>query len=812
METPLLCEVRPTAAAGWVEVMVDAPGAAHTYTYRLPEGLSATQGDVVCVPFGPRLVGGIVIGCLDRLPEHLESDQMKLVEAVLGSGFFPPGYWALLERVANYYLAPLARVIETALPPGLLSRAQRRVRLCETHNPLVEWTLSAGATGMLAFLRAQKRTDFSWRFLVQRLPEANRYLKELLGKSLLESYFASPNPPKARTQQYVSLLSEEYEGLTPRQREVLQCLKRLGGEAKVEALVAGAGTARSVLVALEKRGCLAIDCRAVRRGTLTLAPADSPKALTDEQQAVLAQLRAASPGGVLLHGVTGSGKTEVYLQAIAPVLARGESALVLVPEIGLTPQLTDRFTARFGAAVLVYHSALSEGERYDAWRQMLSDEPQVVIGTRSAVFAPLPKLGIIVLDEEHDSSYKQDRPAPCYHARTVALWRAETHSCPVLLGSATPDIESYRCATAQEFLHLTMKARVAGRPLPAVEVVDMREELNRGNLSPFSARLQQAICDMREAGRQGILFINRRGYSTFVLCRNCGESLRCPHCAVSLTYHRLDAGDHLRCHYCNYSRAQPRACPQCSSPHLRYFGAGTQRIAAQLAELFAGLRILRFDRDTTSRKDSHRQILGQFARQEADILVGTQMLTKGLDLPQVTLVGILAADGLLNLPDYRSGERAFQLLTQVAGRAGRGEEPGQVILQTYAPEHPVVEAAQTHNYHRFVEAELEQRRALGYPPFTQFIALQFSGPEEGRVIAVSEALAAILDGSTDFEGQLLGPAPCAVERVANRYRWQLLIKNPAGKRGRECLCELLTRFGSQTGVAIGVDVDPLRLL
>jgi primosomal protein N' (replication factor Y) (superfamily II helicase) len=796
----------------WVQVLVDAPSHCRTYTYRLAPGMAVASGDVVSVPFGSQRMGGIVLSCSESLPRDLDASQIKTVEEVLGAGFLPSSFWQILEQVAEYYLAPLARVIETALPPGLLSRSQRRIRLAKQSNPMAEWGLSQDGKALLEFLSAQKEPHTSWRFLQQRVPRARLGLTDLLRRGLVESYLVAPEPPRVRTQQVVTLVNNEPEGLTSRQVAVLHALRQFGGEATVESFVTEAHTTRSLLGTLHKLGRVRLHERIMQRGAVPLAAPDRPKALMPEQQIVLERLQETKTGAVLIQGVTGSGKTEVYLQAIAPVLARGESALVLVPEIGLTPQLTDRFTARFGAQVLVYHSALSEGERYDTWRTMLTSEPQVVIGTRSAIFAPLPKLGLIILDEEHDSSYKQDRPAPCYHARTVALWRSEICGCPLLLGSATPDSESYQRSQSGEYLHLQLTKRVAERPMPGVEVVDMREELADGNLSPFSRRLQHALTEMKEAGKQGILFINRRGYSTFVMCRSCGETLRCPNCTVSLTYHRLPTGEHLRCHYCNYSRSQPRNCPECTSPSLRYFGAGTQRIAAQIEEILPDLRILRFDRDTTSRKNAHRQIIDQFAQGEADVLVGTQMLAKGLDLPQVTLVGILAADGLLNMPDFRASERAFQLLTQVAGRAGRGDDLGRVILQTYAPDHPVVEATCTYRFEHFIEKELEERQALNYPPFVQLIALQLTGVHEGRVIAVAEALATILDGSADFEGNILGPAPCTIERVAGRYRWQLLLKNPSGSQGRHRLQELLSGFSPQTGVSIAVDVDPLRLL
>lgn len=474
------------------------------------------------------------------------------------------------------------------------------------------------------------------------------------------------------------------------------------------------GIGSSVLNRLVEEGNIVIESREILRLESGRAIKDAEKTLTREQREAfehIAKLQGYQQ--VLLHGVTGSGKTEVYLQAIAAKLEQGFSILVLVPEIGLTPQLTDRFLARFPNKVWVYHSGLSEGERYDTWRQMLSGSPQVIIGTRSAVFAPLPNLGMIILDEEHDSSFKQTQPSPTYHATQVARYRAELAACPLILGSATPAIESWFAASEGQTDYLSLPDRVMSRPLPPVEIVDLREELKQGNRSVFSRSLQRSLSNLKG---QAILFINRRGYSTFVSCRACGSVIECPNCDVSLSYHFSEEMGLLRCHYCNHTTRQPRNCPQCNSPYLKYFGSGTQKVAQELAEMFPHFRTIRFDSDTTNTKNAHRTLLTSFAQGEADILVGTQMLTKGLDIEAVTLVGIVAADGLLHLSDYRATERAFQTLTQVAGRAGRGDDLAQVILQTYTPEHPVIKAVSEHNYLGFITNELTERFNLGFPP------------------------------------------------------------------------------------------------
>jgi primosomal protein N' (replication factor Y) len=493
---------------------------------------------------------------------------------------------------------------------------------------------------------------------------------------------------------------------------------------------------------------------------------------------------------------------------------------VLVPEIGLTPQLTDRFRQRFGERVCVYHSGLSDGERYDGWRQMLSGEPQVVIGTRSAVFAPLPNLGIVILDEEHDSSFKQDQPAPCYHARTVAQWRSQLDNCPLVLGSATPSLESW--AAVKPTAHspgepkqalgqyLSLPQRVHARPLPPITVVDMRQELQAQNRSIFSRSLKAALAELSDHRGQGILFIHRRGHSRFVSCRSCGHVIMCPHCDVSLSHHlpHPQGRPQLRCHYCGFSQSQPPRCPECDSPFLKHFGSGTQRVEQALKDEFPDLRCLRFDSDTTRAKGAHRALLSRFAQGGADVLVGTQMLTKGIDLPQVTVVGIVAADGLLYMADYRASERAFQILTQVAGRAGRGEQPGRVILQTYTPDHPVVEAVKRQDVTAFIEAELTHRAELSYPPLGRLVLVRVSGADETQVEQVIQALAAIVQGDLNDQWQILGPAPAPVLRVARRYRWQMLLKGTQTAPLPD-LTELTSRCPTQ--VSVTVDIDPLNM-
>jgi len=809
---------------GWVDVLVDSPGAQGLYTYARPAVLPAEPGDIVSVPFGAQTVGGIVVRLRQAPPPELAPEQIRPLAEVVTAAFFPAGYWQLLERTAAYYHVALIQAIRVALPPGLLGRSRRRVRLRpQALPPEAEANCPPPARAVLAQLRSQSSGDYSAAYLQRRVAGAQRGIRELRDRGWVETYLDPPRASRPQRQKAVTFVAEASD-LTPRQQEVLAALRRRGGELWHSQLLQVCQTATHTIAALERRGCVTVQQREVLRTPQQPAvTADAPQTLTEAQACAVAAIeRQAGGAQLLLHGITGSGKTEVYLQAIAPQLARGHSALVLVPEIGLTPQLTDRFRARFGERVRVYHSALSAGERYDAWRQMLAGEPQVAIGTRSAVFAPLPRLGLIVLDEEHDASFKQDRAAPTYHARTVAQWRAELADCPLVLGSATPSLESWLAASEGAVPtdtgtlpagYLSLPARIGARALPDIAVADMRREFQRGNRSIFSHPLHQALAQLRCSGQQGILFVPRRGHSTFVCCRSCGHVIECPHCDISLAYHGRAGGAHqrLRCHYCNHQQPYPRTCPGCGSPYLKHFGSGTQRVMDALAEQFPQLRALRYDRDTTRAKGAQRALLSQFAHGEADLLVGTQMLAKGLDVPNVTLVGVVSADGLLHRSDYRAGERAFQTLTQVAGRAGRGRDPGRAIIQTYSPEHAVVQAVRDRDYAHFARQTLAQRAAYSYPPCGRAILLQLAGPDASQLQQAAQAVARQCRELAAVAGyEVLGPAPAGVMRVAGRYRWQILIKQP-----REGSGELPDFYALHAlcprSVGLTIDVDPLDM-
>ncbi len=824
----------------FVTVIVDCIGIDDLLTYSIPQDVEVQVGDILSVPLSNRQVGAIAleIGSNTIDFEANPEIEIKPISAVVSSGIFPPKYWELLKRMADYYRTPLMPSIKVALPPKLLDQSHYRIKIKQQIEQIEldsknasespEIKLPKAAQMVWDFLQGHLSSSkgISRRYIYQKL---GRYtssgLKELQKLDWIETVLELPQRPQPRYEDVVILIKSADADATKRQAEILAVLQLQGGECLKTQLCKLAKASASTIQLLESKGYVTIAKRESLRlgGKNHTVMRDRPKVLTDDQdlalQSILKAISEHKSTQFLLHGVTGSGKTEVYLQAISPILEAGKSALVLVPEIGLTPQLTDRFRARFGdARVNVYHSQLSEGERFDTWRLMLTGEPQVVIGTRSAVFAPLPNLGLIVMDEEHDQSFKQDQPQPCYHARTIAQWRSQLEQIPLVLGSATPSAEMIAAHSQAGAISLTMPDRIGGKPMPPIEIVDMRDEFKAGNYSIFSRKLQTAIAAMLEAQQQGILFIHRRGYSTFVSCRSCGYVAECPHCDVSLSYHDPIAptahqpkSPHLRCHYCNYTQIQPKSCPECSSPYFKHFGSGTQKVEQELAKLFPNIRLIRFDSDTTRNKDQHRLLIDQFRSGSADLLVGTQMLTKGLDIPQVTLVGVVSADGLLNFSDYRAGERAAQTLLQVAGRAGRGEEEGKVIMQTYTPEHPAIQAVQSYQLEEFMETELEMRAALRYPPTGQMALIHLSSESAQAVETSAHELAEYLRQLAQ-NWDVLGATPATIAKVANRYRWQILLKFMPELLPNVPSLEELRMLVSNKSVRVAIDVDPLTIL
>lgn len=602
----------------------------------------------------------------------------------------------------------------------------------------------------------------------------------------------------------------------PRQRELLDYLRGVDCVARSELLTVFPGC-QSSLRALVDQGFVLEGQRERLRdpfSDMTLA-ADTFVDMTAQQAEAFASIDAALQQGgfqpMLLHGVTGSGKTEVYLQAIEQVLRSGRQALVLVPEIALTPQLVSRFRARFAggrASLAVLHSGLSVGERFDAWRSVARGEVDIVIGARSAVFAPLERLGMVIVDEEHESSYKQGDGFR-YHARDLALMRGQMERALVLLGSATPALTTYHRARQGKIAYLQLPQRVMSRPMPEVELIDLTKDRPDGTLAQA---LKDALVANLERGEQSLLLLNRRGFAPYLLCADCGEALRCPHCDITLTFYL--GQKELRCNYCDFRQSPPDQCPACQGAGLLPEGAGTERLEQELQELLPTARIARMDRDTTGRKGAHQSLVTAMEKRAIDVLVGTQMVAKGLDFPGVTLVGVVQADNLLNLPDFRAAERAFTLLTQVAGRAGRGERPGRVFVQTYAHEHFALDCCVRHDYAGFAQEELLLRQELGYPPFGFLVNCVFSGAVREQVEAAAEGLVAELLGpAIDLGIEVLGPAPCPLARLRGKSRYQLLLKAST----RPPLRHLLTRMPGLRRtlpgkVTMTIDVDPLDML
>lgn len=541
----------------------------------------------------------------------------------------------------------------------------------------------------------------------------------------------------------------------------------------------------------------------------------TPKKLTAEQvqatNAVDQAIDEKQAATFLLEGVTGSGKTEVYLQIIQHALAQGKSALMLVPEISLTPQIVRQFKARFGDQVALLHSALSDGERYDEWRRIEKGDAQVVVGARSAIFAPIKNLGVIIMDEEHETSYKQE-DMPRYHARDVAQWRGQYHHCPVVLGSATPSLESRARAQKGVYQWLRLTKRINGKDLPQVQLVDMRQAGRYAPTTDISQELATEIQKKLALNEQVVLMLNRRGYSSFLMCRECGEVIKCPNCDISLTYHK-DTNS-LKCHYCGHEEPVPQVCPNCHSKAVRYFGTGTQRVEKELTELFPTARILRMDVDTTRRKGAHERILDEFGKHHADILLGTQMIAKGLDFPNVTLVGVLNADTSLGLPDFRASERTFQLLTQVSGRAGRAEKEGNVLIQTYNPDHYAIQYAQRQDYEHFFGKEMQVRHQGGYPPYYYTIQITASARTEADAAQKMFQIRGEIVNYLSQNAVILGPTPQSIMRINNRYYYQLVIKYKNEPQLENYLQNLLltSQKEERNGLQIVIDRDPMNFI
>ena len=631
-------------------------------------------------------------------------------------------------------------------------------------------------------------------------------------KSMLPSRVRQITPKKDEYN-YVRIISpcsdvSVLEKRAPKQAQVMRILSLQATAIKLMDLARMASTTPQIIHALQKKGFLSIFSGRIDRDPYRTEAFQQtfPHAPNEEQAQALNTLKEVKNGVILLQGVTGSGKTEVYLQAINEAMGKGNGAIVIVPEISLTPQTVERFKSRFGGEnVAVLHSRLSMGERYDQWVKIYDGKARIVIGARSAIFAPVKKLGLIVVDEEHEKSYKQEDD-PRYHARDVAVKRGEIENVPVILGSATPSLESYYETQKGAYKLIKLTKRIDDRPLALVKVVNLKEEIKKfQRLLTFSPILLNKIKDRLLKKEQIMLFLNRRGFCSYIMCKHCGHVMRCHHCTTALTYHQM--GDKLICHSCGYAEIPPKICPECKDIHIRFSGIGTQRVEAQIARFFPAARIRRMDTDVTTLKGSHKSILDAFKKREIDILVGTQMIAKGLDFPNVTLVGVISADVALHLPDFRAGEHTFQILTQVAGRAGRGTVPGEVVIQTMTPDHPAIRLASTQDYDKFAECEMAIRKELDYPPYEHFVNITFRSrnPKKAELVAwnYQKMFASISDSIKVF-----GPIPAPISMLRGHYRWQVLLR----AKSIEEMAHYFRKLDRHEGVIITYDVDPISML
>ncbi|HKP45426.1 MAG TPA: primosomal protein N' [Pyrinomonadaceae bacterium] len=825
---PELKEQRPPKYA---EVAVPVH-VATTFIYRLPAELqsAAQTGARIVVPLGNKLTTGYIVALHSELrPESsLKDEAVKDAREILDDApLLTPEILALTQWVAEYYLSPWGEVLKAALPPGVTPRVTQTLSV--TDNGRHELSNAKDDDGhnlrvqVLAILAAEDQIELS--SLRARLNNADvaNIVRTLAREGLVSvTQHAGSDAVRPRYERRVRLLADAQtianEKLNAAQTKVVELLLANKSCAFAE-LLARAQVGSSPVKTLARRNLIEIFEQRWRRDPLgQTAPSEvTDYVLTDEQQAAIGEieraLRSEDYSAFLLHGVTGSGKTEVYIRAMRLALKLGRSALMLVPEIALTPVFSRRLRLHFGDQVAIFHSSLSKGERFDEWTRVRNGEARVVIGTRSAVFTPMQNLGLVIVDEEHESSYRQ-QDSPHYNARDTAIVRAQKQSAVVVLGSATPSLESFNNATTGKYEYLQLPKRIGNRPLAVAEVIDMRAVFERHRRPViFSDQLLQAIQETHEKHEQSIVLLNRRGYSSFVLCRSCGESIQCPNCDVTLTYHRSEQV--IVCHYCNHRERAPAKCPNCDGKYIYYVGEGTQQIEEKLRKLFPDLRIARIDRDTTARRHAFEKSLQDFSDGKIDMLVGTQILAKGHDFPNVTLVGVVSVDAGLALPDFRSAERAFQLLTQVAGRAGRGERAGKVLIQTYHPQHYALRHASLQNYAAFYEEEMRHRQNHNYPPFVALASLLVHGTKLDQVRSDALQLRKqLVEVNTERLVRVLGPAPAPLARLKKEFRMQLLIKGRKRQHLRDVISAGL-RSAAGIGInlrTINVEIDPISVM
>jgi primosomal protein N' (replication factor Y) len=807
-----------------------------TFTYRLPAALRAEArvGSRLLVPLGRQLVTAYVVALHEELDASVELSETEIKDAeelLDAEPLLTPEVLEITRWIADYYAAPWGEILKAALPAGLNATVERVLKItAEGRDELARLPARRAATAKAQVLRlVAEETEVSLRRVAREIGQTRaatvaRQLESAGWITVAQRQQRATTRAKRRKAVRLLPVERHEDGaaraLTEAQRRVIDALIARGGEMLFAGLLDESKAGASVIQTLERRGVVEVFVRDVRRDPLAHAvvlPETEPLALTNDQRVALAEIEEAIAGraykAFLLHGVTGSGKTEIYIRAMRAALKQGRSAMMLVPEIALTPVFSRRLRAHFGDAVAIFHSSLTTGERFDEWSRIKRGEARVVIGTRSAVFAPVSDLGVIVIDEEHESSYRQQE-SPYYHGRDTAVVRAHKERAVAVLGSATPSLESFHNARTNKYRYLQLPTRVADRAMATAEIIDMRSVFAReGKQLALSEELLRAVAETHERGEQSIVLLNRRGYSAFVLCRSCGERMQCPNCDVTLTFHQRERN--LVCHYCDFRQRPPQACPACKGQYIYYVGEGTEQIEEMIRKKFPSLRIARLDRDTTTRRHAYEEVILRFGAGELDMLVGTQMIAKGHDFPNVTLVGVVSVDAGLAMPDFRAAERTFQLITQVAGRAGRGDRAGRVLIQTYHPEHYALRHACAQDYGAFYDEEIRYRKSMSYPPFVSLAALLVRGDDLTKTNATADALKHALDeANTDRACRVLGPAPAPLARLRGEHRVQLLVKSRNRARLRAVL-DVAMADATERGFElhnVNLEIDPVNLM